>query len=248
MRQPATNHFILNDNYALDEEGVFNLNKCIFIDDIAMCFWTDSWIVPPCIRFKYFSLHHTDNMELLTDFLIVNRHLMTTLNELPYQFSWIYFQSTEKTFKREKKRIFQLEMTNSFRLTIFFWKQSKSIIGLATTQTKLSSFSPYQIDFSYCFQMQTFSKSKPSSFTYESLLKEIDKIPEISIEKKYGFPSNSSETWALTPFYILYWILCKTYKKLTLHSIVLLRFILCFIQTWGQYHVDVARLNIVTMI
>lgn len=152
-------------------------------------------------------------------------------------------RSNEKKKEYSNSR-WQIHLDSRF----FFWKQSKSIIGLATTQTKLSSFSPYQIDFSYCFQMQTFSKSKPSSFTYESLLKEIDKIPEISIEKKYGFPSNSSETWALTPFYILYWILCKTYKKLTLHSIVLLRFILCFIQTWGQYHVDVARLNIVTMI
>lgn len=52
--------------------------------------------------------------------------------------------------------------------------------------------------------MQTFSKSKPSSFTYESLLKEIDKIPEISIEKNTASRviHLKHEHWHLSIFYI----------------------------------------------
>lgn len=83
--------------------GVFNLNKCIFIDDIAMRFWTESWIVYPCIRFKYFSLHYTDNMEFLTDFSIVSRHLMTTSNYRINSHGFIF--NRRKKRSNEKKNI-----------------------------------------------------------------------------------------------------------------------------------------------
>lgn len=159
------------------------MNKCIFIDDIAMRFWTESWIVYPCIRFKYFSLRYTDNMEFLTDFSIVSRHLMTTLNELPYQFSWIYFQSTEKTFKRKK------EYSNSrwqfhldSRIFFFFWKQSKSIIGLALKRNLVLFFHIKSI-FHSAFKCKQFRSQNHQAVHTNHYSKKLDKIPKISIDR-----------------------------------------------------------------